>query len=144
MPTRYAISPIIGDGSGVSNPFRSAIGAEVGEDGAYIDKIKGDPQPGAPIWDFAFTKILVQGSLAQVLQVSNAYVFPEFPLDSQMAAMESTVRNGLIQSVQAYNLDGDGTHIDATHDDADSYRDLIDKIGKQWSPEFDVDFFEPN
>jgi hypothetical protein len=137
---RYVISPVIGDGQSVETAYRSAAGSVQNANSA--DLIKGDSETGHPVWFFAFSRIGVPGSFQSVQQVSNAYVFPDFPLDAQMSQMESDVRTGMVQSVQAYNVDGTGTHVDATHSDTDSYRIVIEKIARQWQAAFNADHFD--
>ena len=137
---RYVISPVVGNGVSLATAFRSA--ASDTPSAGFVDLLKSDPQTGFPVWNFAFSRIGVSGSLTHVLSVSNAFVFPDFPLDAQMSQMESGVRTGLVQSIQAYNVDGNGAHVDATHNDTDSFRMLIEKIGKQWSPAFNADQFD--
>jgi hypothetical protein len=137
---RYVISPVIGNGNSTATAFRSA--ASDTPSAGFVDLLKSDPQTGVRVWNFAFSRIGIAGSLTPVLSVSNAFVFPDFSLDAQMSQMEAGVRTGLVQSVQAYNLDGNGTHIDATHDDTDSFRMLIEKIGKQWNLSFSADTFD--
>lgn len=137
---RYVISPVIGDGQSIDTAYRSAAGSV--QNVNSIDLIKGDPETGHPVWFFAFSRIGVPGSFQAVQQVSNAYVFPDFPLDAQMHQMEADVRTAMVQSVQAYNVDGQGTHIDATHSDTDSYRIVIEKIARQWQSAFNADHFD--
>lgn len=136
---RYVISPVIGDGQSVNTAYRSAVSAVANANS--IDILKSDTE-GHPVWDFAFSRVGVPGTLQTVLQVSNAYVFPDFPLDAQMSTMDSEIRTGMVQSVQAYNMDGSGTHVDATHSDTDSYRTVIEKIARQWQSVFVADHFE--
>ena len=137
---RYVISPVIGDGQGVNTAYRSAVGDV--QDANAINLIKSDPETGHPVWFFAFSRVGVSGTLQNVLQVTNAYVFPDFPLDAQMSTMDSDIRTAMVQSVQAYNMDGSGTHVDATHSDTDSYRTVIEKIARHWQPVFVADHFE--
>ena len=137
---RYVISPVIGDGQTPNTAYRSAVGAV--PDANTIDLIKSDPETGHPVWFFAFSRVGVPGTLQSVLQVSNAYVFPDFPLDAQMSTMDSQIRTAMVQSVQAYNLDGSGTNVDATHSDSDSYRTVIEKIARHWQSAFNANHFD--
>lgn len=137
---RYVISPVIGDGLTPNTAYRSAVGQV--QDANTVDLIKSDPETGHPVWFFAFSRVGVPGTLQSVLQVSNAYVFPDFPLDAQMSTMDSDIRTAMVQSVQAYNLDGNGTHVDATHSDTDSYRTVIEKIARHWQSVFNANHFD--
>lgn len=136
---RYVISPVIGDGQSVNTAYRSAVSAV--ENANSIDVLKSD-NLGHPVWNFAFSRVGVPGTLQTVLQVSNSYVFPDFPLDAQMSTMDDDIRAAMVQNVQAYNVDGNGSHIDATHSDTDSYRTVIEKIARQWQLSFVADHFE--
>jgi hypothetical protein len=137
---RYVISPVIGDGQSINTAYRSAVGTV--QNANCADLIKSDSETGHPVWFFAFSRVGVPGTLQDVLQVSNAYVFPDFPLDAQMSQMDSSVRSAMVQSVQAYNLDGNGTHVDATHSDNDSYRFVIEKIARHWQSIFNANHFD--
>lgn len=137
---RYCISPIIGDGSGINNPFRAAVSDLPNVNtNAQIPTFTSGPNIGKPKFHFAFC-IMASSNIAAVAAVSNAFVFPDYNLDGRMDGMESDARTGLVQSVQAYDLDG-GLHLDAGNDDEDSYRQLIDKLGKQFEPAFSVNSF---
>lgn len=135
---RYMICPIIGNGTG-GNPFRASVadvsGAEV------TSLIPSNPTTGAPKYGFAFCRVAAT-NFAPVLQVTNSYAFPDFPLDSQMSGMESEARSGMIQSVEAYDLDGQGLHLVADHDDADSFRQVIEAIAQQIEPVFNTNTFD--
>lgn len=137
---RYVISPVIGDGQSPDTAYRSAVGSV--QNANSVDLIKSDPENGHPVWFFAFSRVGVPGTLQDVLQVSNAYVFPDFPLDAQMIQMDSAVRSAMVQSVQAYNVDGNGTHVDATHSDSDSFRTVIEKIARHWQSIFNANHFD--
>jgi hypothetical protein len=137
---RYVISPVIGDGQTPDTAYRSAVGDV--QDANAINLIKSDPETGHPVWFFAFSRVGVPGTLQNVLQVSNSYVFPDFPLDAQMSQMDSEARSGMVQSVQAFNVDGAGTHVDATHADTDSFRTVIEKIARHWQSIFNANHFD--
>lgn len=138
---RYMICPIIGDGTpgppGVGNPFRALV-SDV--DGVNVAALIPTDENGQPIYDFAFCLVSAL-NWTPVQQLTNSYLFPDFALDSQMSGMESEARTGLEQSVEAYDLDGQGLHIDAGHNSTDSYRHLLDVIGKQFEPVFSINNF---
>ena len=137
---RYVISPVVGDGLSPETGFRSAAG-DVYQSGS-VDLLKADPNTGIPVWNFAFSRIATTGSFQPVFLVSNSYVFPDYPLDAMMAQMDSAARAAMVQSVQAYDVDGNGTHIDATHTDSESFRTVIERIARNWSPTFDANQFD--
>lgn len=141
MAKRYFISPIIGDGT-FGNSFRASVQDVAGvESIALIPTHTSGPDIGKPVYNFAFCRVGVV-NLNSVMQVSNSYTFPDFPLDSQMSSMESEVRTGMVQSVEAYDLDGNGLHLVADHADTDSYRQVIAAIAQQIEPAFNINTFD--
>lgn len=129
MAKRYAISPIIGSGT-VEDPYRAAI-AEVPET-ATSALIPSKPD-GSPKWRFAFV-LFDSPRLIELRAVSNALVFPDHATDSRMDAMQGQTRSGWKQSVEAYDLDGQGTHLDAANVDAESFRDVLLRLVQQLDP----------
>lgn len=134
---RYMISPITGTGT-LNDPFRPTVAAVAG---AEVNSIIPSNPNGTPKYNFAFCRV-ASNNFGSVLQVSNSYVFPDFALDSQMSAMESEARTGMGQSVEAFDLDGNGLHLVADHDDTDSFRQVINAIAQQFEPAFNADFFD--
>ncbi len=139
MAKRYMICPIIGSGLTLEDPFRSAAQSVPGVNATALIPTNG---LGAPVYHFAFCRVGVAGSLASVAAVSNSFLFPDFPLDSQMAQMDSDVRAAMVQSVQAYNIDGNGLHLTVPNDDTDSFRTVITAIAQQFEPAFNADHFD--
>ena len=136
MAERYAISPVIGSGT-ITDPFRASVADVPGVNMA--DVIPTDAN-GHPLYRFALC-IVAASQWTQVLAVTNLYLFPDYVLDGLMSGMDATARTGLVQSVQAYDLTGNGKHLDASNADTDSYRTLIQKIGAQLDPNFNVNAF---
>lgn len=134
---RWMISPIIGNGT-ENNGYRAAVSDVQGIDSAaIIPTFDSGPNVGKP--KFLFTLCLVATpDVARIASVTNAYVFPDYNLDGRMDGMESSARTGLQQSVEAYNLDGNALHLDADHNDGDSYRSLIAAIGLQFDAAFNI------
>lgn len=135
---RYGIFPIIGAGQTTQDPFRSAVddlgGANGSTNGAsIIPTHTSGPDIGQPLFNFCIS-IFSTVDLPAVMAISNSFVFPDYPLDAEMSGMEAATRTGMVQSVQAYNLDGAGFHLDATHLDTDSYRMVLNDIIAQIDP----------
>lgn len=132
---RWMICPVVGNGT-IETPYRGAVSDVSNVNVAQvIPTFNSGPNVGKPKYHFAIC-LVATASVNPIAAVSNSYVFPDYNLDGRMDGMNSDARTGLVQSVQAYDLDGNGLHVDASHADGDSYRDLISKIGQQ----FDVSF----
>lgn len=130
MAKRYAIAPIIGDGS-FGNEFRSAFALV--DDTNVKSVIVGD-ENGIPIFLFALSSIGT-ANLAGVSAVSNSYIFPDYPLDGQLSGMNASALSGLKQSVEAFDMDGNGRHFSVDISDGSiSYRALLISIYQQFDP----------
>lgn len=134
MAKRYALAPIIGDGSSTINPFRSKI-TDI-PDTAVSAIIPTDSQ-GRPLWAFCLC-VFNTPTLLQVQQLANVYVFPDYPLDGQMGSMEGNAAAELEQNVEAYDMDGEGQHFDVTFASTDSFRQVLQAIGEQFDPAFNL------
>lgn len=137
---RYMICPIIGDGSSQS-PYRAAVSDVAGVNtSSIIPTHASGPNLGHPKYGFAFC-IVAAINWTPVRQITNSYLFPDYALDSRMDAMEGDTRTGLEQSVEAFDMDGEGLRLDAGHNATDSYRHVVDAIAKQIEPAFNIDIF---
>lgn len=136
MAKVYAICPIIGDGQG-ENPFRSSAS----DLGVSVSNIIPSKPDGTPKYGFALCRIGTT-NLAAVLELTNSYVFPDYPLDAELSGMESGVRTGMKQSVEAYDMDGEGLHLAVDLSDLTiSYRSLLVSIYQQFDPLLSVASF---
>lgn len=137
---RYMLCPIIGTGTG-PDPFRVAV-EDLGSvnSAALIPTNNSGPNIGKPKYRFALCQVATP-SIPAISAVSNAFVFPDYPLDGRMDGMDADARNALVQSVHAYDIDGAGLHLVATHADSESYRDVLNAIGQQMEPVFNVNQF---
>lgn len=87
-------------------------------------------QQGHPIWRFAACRFEAV-NMAAAAQVSNTYILPDYPLDGLLGGMDAATRTAMVQSVQAFDLDGNGTHISlAAFGDSSRYRDVVEHIAK--------------
>lgn len=137
---RYMISPIIGSGT-IDDSYRAAVSDVSNVNTASsIPTHESGPNIGQPKYGFCFC-VVATASIPAIAAVSNAYVFPDYNLDGRIDGMESEARTGMVQSVEAYNVDGNGLHLVADHADGDSYRAVINAIGQQLQPGFDVNQF---
>lgn len=137
---RYMISPIAGNGT-MQSPYRAAVSDVPNVNTAVsIPTHTSGPDIGKPKYGFCFCQVATS-SVTAIASVSNAFVFPDYNLDGRMDGMEADARTGMVQSVEAYNLDGNGLHLVADHLDSDSYRAVLNAIGSQMQPGFDVNQF---
>ena len=137
---RYMICPVIGSGAD-EDAFRAAV-ADLSQTNAVavIPTHPSGPNIGQPKYSFALCAVSSNNWLA-VLAVSNSYVFPVYNLDGRMDGMEAATRTAMVQSVEAYNLDGEGLHLVADHNDGDSYRSLMQSLLHQFEPAYNFDGF---
>jgi hypothetical protein len=113
-------------------------------------QIPPNPIDGTPTYNFAFCNF-AGGDMLFPKTLLNAYVFPDYPLDAELAGMDTAKRREMMQNVEAYDWDGQGFHLsfaknnDGT-DFADltrSYRDfLCDDIYRALDPSFTSDDFD--
>ena len=139
---RYTLSPVTGAGT-FQSPFRAAVSdvSQTNTNSLIPTHGQGHPDEGQPKYNFALS-IVGTANLAGVLAVSNSYVFPDYPLDGEMGGMEAETRTAFEQSVEAYDLDGAGLHLDASHQSAESWRTVLTRIGQQIEPAFNVNNFD--
>lgn len=134
---RFMISPVIGLGT-LPNPYRAAVqDVQNVNTSAVIPTFTSGETIGQPKFRFALC-LCATPSIPAIQSVSNALVFPDYNLDARMDGMEAQTRADFVQSVQAYDLNGQGLHFVATHQDSDSYRQVITALGKQLEPTFEV------
>lgn len=135
---RWMLSPITGVGT-IENPYRASV-LDVSPQpnvAAIIPTILTGPNAGQPKFRFALC-LIATSNVSIVGSAANSYVFPDYNLDGRMDGMESGTRTGFVQTVQAYDLDGNGLHIDASHQDGESYREVVTRIGQQLEPAFNI------
>jgi hypothetical protein len=135
---RYVISPVIGAGT-VQDPYRVSVQDVEGANSVAVVPVHtSGPNEGEPKYTAALG-LVAAVNITPILNVTNVYVFPDYPLDAQLSGMESGARAAMVQSVEAYDLDGQGLHFDADHADEDSLRALLIQLGQQIEPAFNLD-----
>lgn len=132
---RYCISPIVGFGT-ATDAYRAAV-----SDVAPTVAIIPVGIDGRPLYKFCLCLVSTD-KLANVLEVSNVYVLPDYVLDAKMDGMESKARADMVQNIGAYVLDDKDTKLDTTHKDIDGFRDLLVKLGKQFDSVFNINDFD--
>ena len=134
---RYAVSPVVGTG-GIIAPYAAAVSLLQNVNSSSIIPTFTDGQNiGHPKYNFAFS-VVATANLTALGQVTNAFVFPDYVLDGRMDGMESSIRTAMEQSLEAYALDDNGLHFDASNTDAESYREFINRLIRQIEPVFDI------
>ena len=110
----------------------------------FVSLIPTDLQ-GVPIYNFTMTRFAM-GNIGPALTLPNSYTFPDFPLDAQLSAMDDGVRTAMAANIAAYDLDGNGLHIDTSYSPTESYGVFIQRILDAFSPGQNVltfDVLEP-
>jgi hypothetical protein len=136
---RYCISPVIGTGDLETNDeFRASVSdvPNVNISQVIPSHLSG-PNIGEPKFLFAFC-VVATPSVAAIAATTNCFVFPDYNLDGRMDGMETNARTAFQQSVEAYNLDGNGFNFDASNVDGESWRTVINRIVQQIEPSFNI------
>lgn len=133
---RYAITPITGDGS-ENDPYRSTASGLPNVNLASV--IPVDPETGIPIYGFCLLVLGIRSE--QDFTPTNSYLFPDLPLDVEMSSVPEAVRTAFTQSVNAFNLDGNGATVGVSFALSDSWRDVVNSVGQVFEPAFTVSGF---
>lgn len=127
---RYCIAKIIGDGT-ENNPYRSAI--QKYNDLHYeFGGIAQDPITGQPTHTFVLA-ILKTVNISRLMADQDIDIFPDFPLDGKMSAMQTATKNKMVNALAKYGVSISG---------ADGFRDAIRTIGQMIQPDFDENNFD--
>lgn len=131
MSKRYYISNIVGTGSEF-DPFRPRI-ADYGV--SWVGSVPTDPVTGRPLNTDCV--VIVATANHAVLRGDAAIdAMPDFPLDGKVAAITNTTKTAMLNMLSARGFDITGLG------NTDGYREVIQKIGLQRSPGFNVDSFD--
>ena len=131
MSKRYYISPIVGDGT-EENPYR----AKISDHGVpWVGVIPTDPVTGVPTNTWALTRVSTANHVA-ILKDKAVDALPDVSLDLKVSAIGNKER----QSAQAI-LDKHGIG-SISVGRSDSYRELIDGIGKALDSTFTSNNFD--
>lgn len=133
MSKKYYISPIVGDGSEM-NPYRAKI-SDYGK--SWTGTIPSDPVTGIPLFDWA---LCIVSSVDHGLIVADRTIdrLPEVSLDIKVSAIGPAAKSRLDTAISARGIDSQ------VASPSNSYRDVINGIGRHLSPGFDVDSFDVN
>jgi len=139
---RYQLNRVIND---KGDNFRSELDSLTETYAIRFVSLIPTDQQGIPIYNFTMTRFAM-GNIGPALLLPNSYTFPDFPLDGQLAAMDDSVRNAMVANVAAYDLDGNGMHIDTSHSLTESYGSFLQRILHVFEPAQNVltfDVLEP-
>lgn len=129
MSKRYYVCDIIGTGSD-EDPFRPAV-ADLGV--SWVASIlTGDD--GRPVYTdcLALVETVNHNIVRNTRGVSP---MPDFPLDGKLSAIQTGTKNMMMSALGARGFDT------TTVGNADGYRDVLQSVGRQRDPAFDVDKF---
>lgn len=129
MSKRYYVCNIIGVGSD-EDPFRPAV-ADFGV--SWVASIlSGDD--GHPV----YADCLALVETADHTKLRNAVgvtPMPDFPLDGKLSAIQNGTKNAMMSALGTRGFDTTALG------NADGYRDVLQSVGRQRDPAFDVDKF---
>lgn len=136
MAKRYMLCPVIGAGT-ENDRIRPAVD-DVPQtySNSVIPVHLSGPDIGHEKYRFTVA-IVATANLSGVVQLSNSYLFPDYPLDARLDGMQPETRLAMTQSVAAFDLDGNGLHFDLSgFTDASSFRDVILGLIQQLDPDY--------
>jgi hypothetical protein len=136
MTKRYYVSKILGDGS-EENPYRPAVADHgVNWSGSIAtDENEASPNYGKPL--FADCLVIVATSNhAKLRNDPNISALPDFALDGKVSSINTVTKNAMIAALKKRGF--------STSDVAntDGFRELLQSIGRQRDPKFNVDNFD--
>ena len=129
---RYFFAPIIGDGQGMENPFRSRLSDESQTNvSSYIPT----DEYGHPVYAFSYD--VVSSVRVSTLQaIAGVYLFPDVALDVLVSAVHPDSLQGLLNELDARSIDR--TFIASTM----RWRDVLYGIGQRMAPGFNFEAFD--
>lgn len=131
MSKRYYLCDIIGTGSDM-DPYRPVV-ADYGV--AWVGVIESNPETGAPI--HADTLVLVEtDNHAKLRADSRIDALSDFVLDGKMNAINSAARTAMSAALSRRKFSASSIN------NADGYREALQQIGRQRSPQFNIDAFD--
>lgn len=136
MSKRFYVSKIRGDGS-EDNPFRPAV-ADYGVNwtGSIVtDDDENSPTYGKPLYDTCLV-IVATSNHARLRLDPDIDSLPEFPLDGKVSSINTVTKNAMIAALRRRGF------ITADVGNTDGFRELVQSIGRQRDPKFNVDNFD--
>lgn len=130
MVKRYYVSNIIGNGTD-EDPFRPKV-ADYGV--SWVGSIPTDAN-GIPVYADCLTVVNAEDHSA-LRKDAAIDAMPDFPLDGKVSAIQTSTKNAMMTALAVRGFDTSNLG------NADGYRDVIQAIGQQRDPLFNVDKFD--
>lgn len=131
MSKRYYISDIIGDGLTPETAFRAKIQDEDLLGSQIIIPTNADGTPKFT-WALCIVDAVNHAALTSVVGVDQ---LPEFPLDGKLSSISQNAKNKLDFAISRVG-------VAVNTNQSTGYRDVIDQVGKNLIPSFNVDNFD--
>lgn len=131
MSKRYYISKIVGTGDEF-DPFRPKI-ADYGV--SWSGSIPSDPVTGHPLHSDCMV-IVATPNHAVLKGDPDIDAMPDFPLDGKLSAITTGTKTAMFDALTARGFDVSGLG------NTDGYREALQKVGLQRSPDFNIDNFD--
>lgn len=131
MSKRYYISKIVGTGDEF-DPFRPKV-ADYGV--AWVGSIESDPVTGRPVHPDCIV-LVATANHALLRGDPDIDAMPDFPMDGKLSAINTGTKTAMFNALTARGFYTTGLN------NTDGYRDVMQKIGLQRSPAFDIDNFD--
>lgn len=128
MAKRYYLTGVIGDGS-LDDPYRSKISIYPGVN--FVQVLSLDPAEGLP-------RALVLAATLDHTTPSNdsqVEILPDLSLDARTATLSVEAKNTLNAALQTFEISP------IVINTVDGYRMVIDMLGKQLDPAFNLNAF---
>lgn len=137
----YMLSPIIEGSDGATISFHAAVQDAPETSVKAMIPLDDNPQSpnfGKAKYKFCFCRVAAF-DLIPALQVTNTFRFPDYPMDGLMSGIPLATRLAMVQSLQAYDIDGGGMHLDASYSETESYGEYLLRLFRSLEPSADLD-----
>lgn len=131
MSKRYYISNLVGTGD-ETDPFRPKI-ADYGV--SWAGSIPSDPITGRPLHPDCMV-IVATPNHGRLMADAAIDAMPDFPLDGKLSAITNTTKTAMFNALTRRGFDTSGLT------NTDGYKEVLQKIGLQRSPVFNIDNFD--
>lgn len=136
MTKRFYVTKIRGDGT-EDNPYRPAVADHgVNWSGSIVtDNDESSPNYGKPLYADCLV-VVATDKHAKLKADPDIDALPDYPLDGKVSSINTATKNGMIAALKKRGFST------ADVSSTDGFRDLVQSIGRQRDPAFDVDNFD--